>query len=134
MADVITVEDFRARFPEFDDPRASDAQVQAAIEDTECEFNIDRWGCAYTRGHSLLVAHLLILSERRQSSNSAAGAAPALQANSKSADSVSIGYNSKGAESSMEEYYKSTNYGQEYLMLLEQVKAPGAVVILPGCN
>ncbi len=128
MTTPITIEEFRARFPEFDNPVASDAQVQAAIEDTTCNFDINKWGCHYKRGHSLYVAHFLTIDKRRRSGKSGSSA-PALQANSKGADGLSVGYNSSASSSNSEEYFKSTNYGQEFLTLLESVKVPGATLI-----
>ncbi len=127
MSDPITIADFRARFPEFNDPVATDAQVEAAIEDTQCNFDIDKWGCHYKRGHSLYVAHYLTIQSSRSAGGSS-GASPSLQATSKSVDGVSVSYNASAASSNSDEWFKSTGYGQEYLMLLGVVAVPAVLV------
>ena len=126
MADSIIPSDLKARFPEFNDEL--DTRIQALIDDTACNFNIARWDCAYTRAHCLYVAHALTLDNRRLG---VGGSAPVLQATSKSADGVSISYNANATSNNTDEYFKSTSYGQEYLVMLENVKTPGAKVILP---
>ena len=128
MSTPITIEDFRARFPEFDNPVATDAQIQAAIEDTQCNFSINKWGCNYKRGHSLYVAHYLTIQSRR-TSGGVGGASPSLQATSKSVDGVSVSYNASVASSNSYEWFKSTVYGQEYLALLDVVKVPGVLLV-----
>lgn len=123
MTTPLTIEEFRARFDAF--CTLSDAKVQAMIEDTQCNFDIQKWGCNYKRAHSLYVAHFLALGTLRSKGNTS----PILQGISKSADGLSVSYSSNSSSNNSHEFLKTTNYGQEYLMLLEKSRVPGAVVI-----
>jgi hypothetical protein len=116
MADCLTVEEFRARFPEFDETTYPDATVQALIDDTCCYFDIERWDCSYKRGHSLYLAHLLTLRSSQQGGD--AGSGTLGQEQSKAADGVSVSYATHSPSNFNEAFFAGTSYGQEYLMLL----------------
>ncbi len=127
--DCLTVPEFRARFPEFADPVATDAQIQALIDDTCCNFDQARWDCFYKRGHSLYVAHLLELRKQQESGSGGTGSLDRKQ--SKAVDGVSVSYATMAPSDYNEAFFAGTSYGSEYLMLLQTVGI-GAVCIC-GC-
>jgi hypothetical protein len=114
----LTITEFRARFPEFDETTYPDAQVQALIDDTLCNFDQDRWDCLYARGHSLYIAHLLTLRTQQKSGN--AGPGKLDRAQSKAVDGVSVSYATQTPSNYNEAFFAGTSYGSEYLMLLRQ--------------
>jgi len=115
----LTVAEFKARFPQFVDPPYSEAMIQAAIDDTLCNFDQGRWDCLYKRGHSLYVAHLLTIGSNQSAGNSGTAGMDATQ--SKSVDGVSVGYATLAPTSYTEAFFAGTSYGREYLMLLKTV-------------
>jgi hypothetical protein len=118
MADL-TVSEFRARFPQFVDPPYTDAIIQAAIDDTLCNFDQDRWECDYKRGHSLYIAHLLTLGQQQSSGDSGTSL---LDADSgQSADGVSYSVAALAPSSYTDAFFSGTSYGREYLMLQKKV-------------
>lgn len=118
MADL-TVSEFRARFPEFDDTTYPDATVEAIIEDTLCNFDQDRWDCLYKRGHSLYVAHLLKVQESQQAGDATSRGLAPLQ--SKTVDGVSASFATLAPSDYNEAFFAGTSYGAEYLMQLRSV-------------
>lgn len=119
MADCITVSDFRARFPEFDDTTYPDSQVEALIEDTCCMFDIDRWDCNYSRGHSLYIAHLLYVRTAQTGGNAGASVLAGKQA--KTVDGVSVTYAVNAPDNNNDAFFAGTSYGREYLMMRSMV-------------
>lgn len=115
----LTVLEFRARFPEFDDPVSTDAQVQALIDDTLCNFDQDRWDCSYKRGHSLYIAHLLDLRGQQLNGDSSTGGLDAPQ--SKAADGVSVSYATATPSDYNDAFFAGTSYGREYLQMRQTV-------------
>lgn len=120
---TLTVEAFRARYPEFAPPAASDAQVQIAIDDAGPWISDVRWGSFYTQGLAALAAHFLkgsIASGRGQS-----GAAGAVT--SKKAGDIQLTYAAPAAGSAADVWLASSAYGQRFLAL-RRLAGMGAVV------
>lgn len=120
----LTVAEFRARFPV--QPVGTEGQVQAAIDDTLCNFDQARWDCLYKRGHSLYVAHLLTISGNQQSGNSGTSGLDAAQ--SKAVDGVSVSYATYAPDNYNDAFFAGTSYGREYLMLRDTVGIGGVSV------
>lgn len=70
MATPPSLSEFRALYPEFDAPVATDAQVLAYLQPNIDEFSASVWGTGrcYKRGVYLLTAHELALSIARRAS------------------------------------------------------------------
>jgi len=102
------IDDFKARFPEFD----------TAVVDQRLPILESVWPCYYGRPYSgcnkeivlNLVAHLLVL----QSSPSAASVK---EESSRSVGSVSVSFESRANTSNLSDFFGSTKYGQMFLML-----------------
>lgn len=109
---MANITDFRTRFPEFDDPIATDERVQLFLDDSELMIPTS-WGNVRDIGIYYLTAHELAISIKT-SSGSTDGIA---QVASKSVEGVSVSYNNKATENSTEDYYASTSYGKRYLDL-----------------
>jgi len=109
---MANITDFRIRFPEYDDPIATDERVQLFLEDSELIVPTS-WGNVRDVGIYYLTAHELAVSIKTTSGSSGGVA----QVASKSVEGVSVSYNNKTAENSTEDYYASTSYGKRYLDL-----------------
>ncbi len=57
-----TVAEFRTEFPEFDEPVATDEQVQAKLDFAAAMMDVDLWGDLYDSGQLYYAAHLLSVS------------------------------------------------------------------------
>lgn len=115
----LTVAEFRARFPQFDETTYPDTQVQALIDDTLCSFDQGRWDCLYKRGHSLYIAHLVEIGSRQSAGDSGTGGLDALQ--SKSADGLSAGFSTVAPANFDDAFFAGTSYGREFLMMRRSV-------------
>lgn len=111
----ITASDVKTRFPEFS--AIPDPQVSAAINDTKCNFDTDRWDCLYERGHSLYVAHLLSFGTSEDGPTKSNGS----PVSSQTADGVSRSYAVYNPVSASESFLMQSKYGQEYLFLMKSV-------------
>jgi len=109
---MANITDFRIRFPEFNEPIATDARVQLFLDDSESMVP-ESWGNVRDIGIYYLTAHELAVSIKTSSGNSNGTA----QIASKSVEGVSVSYNNKASENSTEDYYSSTSYGKRYLDL-----------------
>lgn len=119
---TIDVPTFRARYPEFADPKLTDAQITIVLDDAQCDFSRSKLSnnvCGtniYERIIFALAAHAGQLSAGRAKGNTAGGGA----VTNKTVGSVSVGYNRAASSSSIEDFYQQTIYGQTYLQLLYQ--------------
>lgn len=113
---------FKVRFPEFD--TIADIRVDLYLEDAQLEVGEIPWGPFYQKGVFLLAAHLLQIDRNRQPSG-VIGGASINQVASRSVGDISVGFGSVSltSKSSMEDWYRATQYGQEYYRLQHQVGA-----------
>ncbi|MEX3859642.1 DUF4054 domain-containing protein [Paraburkholderia sp. BR10923] len=143
-APVVTVEDFRARFPEF--AENSDEQVQAALDDALPWNGFSPWGKKYVQGVTTLAAHLLALSNMRAQSATDAGGGMATgifrYTLSRRAGALAVTYGAVGAGSSsggagdVPYFLGLTTYGIQWWSMA-RIVGMGALVlnatpILPG--
>lgn len=126
---MATLAYFRAHYPEFDDPVASDALVQQHLDDAELFVIEGKWGKWYDLGHAAYAAHTLELRLRRQ--KAPGGSQSPLNVQSKSAGGLSVSYNTSVAATAGEVWYMQTPYGTEYWRLLQIVGISAAFVISP---
>lgn len=119
---TVSADDFVERFPEFES--VEEARIELFLDDAALELDTSRWGDRYDKGQALLAAHYLTLSLKAASgATSSAGAV-----SSKSIGDVSVSYAVASSLSKTEDFYSSTIYGLEYLVLARFVGA-GAVAI-----
>ncbi len=116
---AISVGDFRIRFPEFsDDTEYPDARIQLFLDDAaDCYMGVDeaRWCNVYDKAQAYLAAHLLTIGTGSEAGDSNTKAGPI---SSKSAGGVSVtrAVSSK-ARSDVDDFYMSTSYGQQFVIL-----------------
>ena len=129
---AISIPDFRIRFPEFaDNTEYPDVRIQMFIDDTVLYIGDDelRWGNKYDTAQAYLTAHLLSLGTGLEASG---GNAPAKVGaiTSKSAGGVSVTRaSSSKTHSDEDEFYMSTAYGQQFIVLRNRCFV-GALVAL----
>ncbi len=114
---AVTVEEFRARFPEFSDTlEYSDIRIQLFLDDT---INIymgtdeGRWCGKYNYAQSHLAAHLLAVATNSEVGDVNVKSGPVA---SKSAGGVSVSRAVVAKDrSDQDDFYMSTVYGQQFL-------------------
>jgi hypothetical protein len=116
--DYIVPADVKDRFSQF--ANVDDSVVQTYIDDTKCNFDLSRWDCLYTRGHSLYVAHLMDLYDV-SGTGTKIGGGHGGNINSQSADGVSRSNSIYTPESATDSFLMRTLYGQEYLKMRDSV-------------
>lgn len=112
------VEDFLARYPEFE--AVDKGRLTLAIDDAALEVSAPVWGKLYQKGVFALAAHLLYaggaISDDKKPGE------PAQAATSMSAGGLSIGMADPGAGFGTDNQgLAMSSYGQEYLRLLQLV-------------
>jgi hypothetical protein len=112
---VITSTEVKQRYPAL--ASVSDNDINVAINDTECFFDLTRWGCLYTKGHCALVAHMITVEMSAETGAPAQIGTPA----SMSADGVSVSFATYTPTNFGEAFYMSTPYGLTYLNLMKIV-------------
>jgi hypothetical protein len=141
-APVVTVEDFRARFPEFS--LNDDAQVQTALDDALPWNGYAAWGKTYVKGVCTLAAHFLAVANQRRRGAGGNGAAAATGISTfvsgRKAGALSTNYSTVGAAAgsgSVPTFLALTSYGQEWYSMA-RIRGMGAVALglgdtgLPG--
>ena len=121
---ALTAADFKIRYPEFDS--VADATVEMFIADAEQELSEECWGDLYERGVFALAAHFLYLDQQRQAAGSGGGIVAPAQ--SRSIGDVSWSFALNTVDSNGDQYYGSTQYGQEFMRLSDLV-SPGMTVV-----
>ncbi|NBI12499.1 DUF4054 domain-containing protein [[Haemophilus] felis] len=106
---------FLARYPEFEETDSE--KIGLFVEDAKAEISEKHWGRLYERGVMALAAHLLALNKQAQ--HSQGGAIRPVSA--ESAGELSASYAMSIATSSLDEFYQTTAYGQEFLRLRKLV-------------
>ena len=122
----ITPDDITNRFPEFSG--VDSAIITTYIDDTKCNFDVDRWGCLYARGHSLYVAHLMSVYGVSGISAETASDGGGGPVTSQAADGVSRSYAAYTPGSASDSFLMQTKYGQEYLSLRNSVGTGGVAI------
>ena len=111
-----TVEEFRIRFPEFEDGvDYPDARVQLFLDDAAEDIGIDegRWCGKYNRAHCYLGAHYLSVGTGSEAGDSSSKSGPI---SSKTAGGVSVGRAVMVKDrSDLDDFYMGTTYGQQFL-------------------
>jgi hypothetical protein len=134
---VVSVDDFRVRFPEF--ASNSDEQVDVALDDALPWNGYAAWGTSYVKGVTTLAAHFLALSNQRAAKANADGTTrPATGIFSyptmRKAGAPTTQYGASGAGSSSggsgktPDYLALTSYGQEWYAMA-RIKGMGAVAL-----
>ena len=116
---AITVDKFRARFPEFtDDTVYPDARIEIFIEDAQLVYmgaDEKRWSGKYDYAQAHLAAHLLVSGEASEAGDSSVKVGPV---SSKSAGGVSVTRAVATKDrSDGDDFYTGTVYGQRFLMI-----------------
>jgi hypothetical protein len=109
---------FKIRFPEFDS--VPDARVDLFIADALLKVGEVPWGDLYEKGVFTLAAHYLQLSLNRQLGDTTGGGS-VNQVTSRSIGDVSVSFGASSSDSGTEDYYRSTQYGQEYWAMMQCV-------------
>lgn len=113
-----TVEEFRMRFPEFDDESSySNGRIQLFLDDAVEDIGTDenRWCGKYNRAHCYLGAHYLATGTNTEAGDNSSKAGPV---SSKSAGGVSVTRAVVAkSRSDSDEFYSSTAYGQQFLII-----------------
>jgi len=113
---AVTPTDIKIRYPEF--TSVDDTRIQFFLTDAELELDEGQWGDNYDRGLSALTAHFLALSLMTADGDGTEGNIS--QVASKSVGDVSVSFGGQGASTgSLQDYFMSTRYGQEYWRLVQ---------------
>jgi hypothetical protein len=118
---MLSVSDFRERFPEFDS--VADARVQLVLDQAERRVGPERFGDLWLDAIGYFTAHLLAKSA--QARDYAQGASGPIT--SKTVGSVSVSYAASGTNFDLLGL-DSTPYGVEYQLLCKLVTMGGLVV------
>ena len=109
---TISIADFRARFPEYDDDTDyGDPRIQLFIGDSATLYmGVDEahWGDKYDIAQAYLVAHLLALSEGSELGDKSAKSG---KVQSRTAGGVSVSY---AAGDASDDFFNATIYGQQF--------------------
>lgn len=108
---------FRARFPEFTLPIASDARVQLFLDDASMQINASLWGAKTDLGIYYLAAHLLAIDNATGMTGGTFG-----PVTSEAVGQVSRSYASNGTPGHASEF-GATKYGMNYYRLWRTVPA-----------
>lgn len=87
--------------------------VKAFLMDAQLEICKSKWGELYEKGLFALTAHLLTLSQQSEKSKGAAQ----LPVASETAGQLSVSYVAPATQSTQDNLYAVTSYGQEYIRL-----------------
>ncbi len=126
----VTVDDFRARFPEFsDDTLYSDTRIQMFIDEAAMCIDQNRYGTFYNAANCYLAAHLLYLGS--VTSNGGAGNVGPVASKTAGGVSVTRAVNSMDLSES-DAFYTQTQYGLSFINIRNKVKIPGFFVASGG--
>lgn len=128
---MITVAEFRTRFPEFSDPAEyPDPRIQLFIDDSVEDIGSEetRWCGKYDRAQAYYVAHLISSADGTATGSSSAKVGPI---SSKSAGGVSVSYAvSSKQRSDSDDFLASTAYGIQFLNIRNSCFVG---VVVPNC-
>jgi len=133
---TVTIASFRSSYPEFADiTEFPDPQLTYWLGFAQLSLDAGRWGTWLDMGTSLWMAHNLTL-EARAIMEAANGNNPGITTgaiNSKSADKVSVGFDTGASTEENGGHWNTTIYGTRYLRMARQIGA-GPVQIGIGCS
>lgn len=123
----LSLEDFRARFPEIDAEQYPDAAVEVRLLLADRFFSPKLWPDAVVRNHvmGLYAAHFLAASGSKAAGGGGGAAFNGL-ISSKSADGVSVSYDTASTQQQGAGFWNATAYGRELYQLM-RVFGAGAV-------
>ena len=128
MADLTyTIEQFRARFPEFadvPDTDAGNAYIQALIDEGILILKQRRWKKYWTLGMGYYVAHNLVAVRAQIAGDTT----PLLPTHTQRAGTAMTGYGAiKDDGTVSQSYFQGSSYGQQFLRLYRKM-GMGAMV------
>lgn len=131
--DFVTLETFRARFPQFTTASAPDATVQIYIDDAVDMFDVCRWGELLGEGSAFYVAWALVWNNPASDSTAPAGSRVNNGGSTSTVISKKAGDLQKQNAASLiqmmiDNPYLSNKYGQRYWWLMGLV-GTGAVTV-----
>ena len=131
---VVTVADFRARFPEFE--TNDDAQIQTALDDALPWNGFTSWGKTYVKGVCTLAAHFLAVANQRARKAGGGSAAVGVSTfvSGRRAGALSTTYSTVGAAAgsgSVPTFLALTSYGLEWYSMA-RIRGMGAAVLGTG--
>lgn len=125
----LSIEDFRAEFPEFTEELYPDPAVKSRLAVANLFFQDPPWTAPDVRNHAmgLFTAHFLMMygSKAAGGTGSGVGGSPGLVA-SKSVDGASISYDPSSVSFADAGFWNLTHYGQELFWLM-QILGAGAI-------
>lgn len=123
---TITVQQFRADFPEFGSSVAyPSSQITFWMNLAYMLLNASRWGSVLDIGAELFIAHNIAI-EAKAAAEAAGGGIPGTQVgpmNSKSVDKVSIGYDTGAGIEANAGHWNLTVYGTRFIRLVKMFGA-----------
>lgn len=115
----MTVDDFRAAYPEFEDAtKYPDAMIQRFLDLAVKMLPACVWGDSLDLGIGLFVAHNVVLSARAMAAASAGGSGVGSVSgpiSSKTVDKVSVAYDIKAVTVENGAFWNTTSYGVQLL-------------------
>lgn len=134
---AVTVESFRAEYPEFSDAAAYPTpSLQASIVLAGKMMDAARWGDLLDHGTSLIVAHRAV-RQRRASVDARFGKVPGMASGpvaSKGVDKVNMSFDTGAVNEEGAGHWNLTTYGQEYIRLARMIGAGPVHVGAPDPN
>ena len=134
MSALVTVADFRARFPEF--ATNDDAQIQTALDDARPWNGHSFWGKTWVKGVCTLAAHFLAVANQRARKAGGGLAATGISTfvSGRKAGALSTTYATVGTAASagnIPGFLALTSYGQEWYSMA-RIRGMGAAVLGVG--
>lgn len=131
MSALVTIADFRARFPEF--ATNDDAQIQTALDDARPWNGHSFWGKTWVKGVCTLAAHFLAVANQRARKAGGGLAATGISTfvSGRKAGALSTTYGTVGAAAgagNIPGFLALTSYGQEWYSMA-RIRGMGAMVL-----
>lgn len=115
--EAITLEEFRARFPQFDE--ISDTKIALAVEDAECETSESAFGSNWKRAVAHLAAHFIATTYDANGFEAAPNAMGG-RLTGRTVKSVSETYATDPTLIGSDLQYSTTRHGQDFLRVRNQ--------------
>lgn len=116
---TVSVEDFRIRFPEFDDETEYNSKrIQMFIEDTTTYIGTDenRWCGNYDKAQAYLAGHLLTVGTNTEVGDANVKSGP-IQSKTAGGVSVSRAVQATPNRGTADDFMMTTSYGQQYIVI-----------------
>ena len=118
---AVTVETFKARFPEFAD--TDDARCQVYLDDATAMCSPDFWGNLLNLAISYLAGHMVSVSLKSEEDSGDPKAQGIIR---ERIDVLEVAYSDSLIAESARNEYKGSPYGQRYLGLLQRMASSTA--------